>query len=409
MATNKLTAKFCENAPQGTHFDGEGLYLLVRPDGKRYWHMACYFDGKRKLLSFGSFPKVSLDKARKARKQTQELLDQGIDPVQHKKELKRTRVKEQEEKAIEEGFAFEQVARRLYDSKAGKVTDEYRNKMLRQLELHLFPAIGKKHINDIKGKELLAILRKVAEKTNHGRPMTYMASKLCQWAGEIFDYAMVEHDDFSNNPARTITKHLPSHKTKNMARIHFSQIADFLVALDNYNGHALTIAAIRLLLYTGMRQISARRAKWKDFDFDGAIWHRQPEKSDNRILNLPLPTQALEMLEEIKPLTLEGPDELALPSVSNPHHPMSEAAIGQALKRMGFDMVGHGIRGMVSTGLNELGFPPHIVEVQIGHKRESQVEAAYNKAEHFDERRKMMQYWADYLDEIKQKKLDEIN
>ncbi len=185
MAINKLTAKFCEIAPKGTHFDGEGLYLLVRPDGKRYWHMACYFGGKKKLLSFGSFPKISLDKARKARKNAQELLDQGIDPVQQKKELKNAHIKEQEEKAKIEGNTFEQITKRLYAAKAEKVTDEYRNKMLRQMELHLFPHIGKKHINDIKGKELLTILRQVAEKTNHGRPMTYMASKLCQWTTDL--------------------------------------------------------------------------------------------------------------------------------------------------------------------------------------------------------------------------------
>ena len=404
MATNKLTARFCQDAPQGTHFDGGGLYLLVRPDGKRYWHMACYLEGKRKLLSFGSFPKVSLDKARKARARAQELLDEGIDPVQHKKDLKQARIKKQEEQAAADGFTFEQVALRLYDSKAGKVTDEYRDKMKRALELHLFPQIGRKHVNDIKGKELLAILRDVAAKTNHGRPMTYMASKLCEWAGEIFDYAIAENDDLSSNPARAIRKHLPVHSTKNMARINFDQIYNFLKELDEYSGYALTKTAIYMLLYTGMRQISIRRAQWQDFDLDNATWNRKPEKSDPCILKLPLPTQAVEMLKAIKPLTLGKPDSFATPSVINPHNPMSEGAICQALERMKVNMVGHGIRGLVSTGLNELGYPPHIVEVQIGHKRKDQVEAAYNKAEYFDERRKMMQAWADYLDEIKNKK-----
>lgn len=405
VATNKLTAKFCEIASKGTHFDGEGLYLLVRPDGKRYWHMACYFEGKRKLLSFGSFPKISLDKARKARKKAQELLSQGIDPVQHKKDLKQSRVKAEELKAQAEGHSFEQVARRLYVAKAGKVTEEYRDRMLRQLELHLFPHIGKKHVNDIKGAELLAILRKVAEKTNHGRPMTYMASKLCQWSGEIFDYAMVENHEFTNNPSRAVGKHLPKHNTKNMARIRFSQLPEFMVKLDNYNGYELTKSAILLLLYTGMRQISVRRAQWKDFDFDSMIWHRQPEKGDSRIHKLPLPTQAIELLDNIKPLTIDKPDALAMPSVINPYNPMSEAAICQALKRMGYDMVGHGLRSVVSTGLNELGYPPHIVETQIGHKHKDRVEAAYNKAEYFEERGKMMQEWANYLDAIKQEEI----
>ena len=401
MATNKLTAKFCATAPKGTHFDGEGLYLLVRPDDKRYWHMACYCNGKRKLLSFGPFPKVTLEQARKARKKAQSLLDQGIDPVQHKKALKRARIQADEEQTKSEGNSFEQLATRLHAAKAGKVTDAARDRMLRQLELHLFPKIGKKHIEQIKGAELLAILHEVAEKTNHGRPMTYMAKKLCQWAGEVFDYAMVENHDFSNNPCRTVTKYLPKHTTQNMARIRFNELPQFLAALDNYPGHGITKAAIHLLLYTGMRQISVRRAHWQDFDMGNAIWHRQPEKSDNRVHDLPLPKQAIELLENIKPLSLNRPDALVLPSIYNQYQMMSEAAVSQALKRMGFSMVGHGLRSVVSTGLNELGYPPHIIEVQIGHKIPNQVEAAYNKATHFEERQKMMQAWANYLDKAK--------
>ena len=238
--------------------------------------------------------------------------------------------------------------------------------------------------------------------------MTYLARKLCQMASEVFDFAMVENHEFSNNPCRAVIKHLPAHAYKNMARIRFDELPEFLVALDEYKGRPLTKAAIRMLLYTGMRQISVRRAQKKDFDFNAAIWNRQPEKSDKRILQLPLPRRAIKVLEEIDEYTIGSPNALAFPSVMNPHNPMSEAAIGQALKRMKFEMVGHGLRSVVSTGLNELGYHPHIVEVQIGHKRKDQVEAAYNKAEYFDERRKMMQTWADYLDDIKRKYLEKL-
>ena len=117
--------------------------------------------------------------------------------------------------------------------------------------------------------------------------------------------------------------------------------------------------------------------------------------------DLPLPKQAIELLENIKPLSLNRPDALALPSIYNPRQMMSEAAVSQALKRMGFSMVGHGLRSVVSTGLNELGYPPHIIEVQIGHKIPNRVEVVYNKATHFEERQKMMQAWADHLDQAK--------
>lgn len=272
--------------------------------------------------------------------------------------------------------------------------------MLRQFEIHVFPIIGNKPIDEITGTELLNLFRSVATKTNHDRPMTYMAQKLCQWSGEVFDLASVENNDFSKNPCRTIIKHLPNHDTRHMARIRFEELPKFLKTLKAYNGHELTKAAIWILLYTGMRQASIRKALWQDFDLEAAIWNRQPEKSDKDILALPLPTQAVKLLKEIKLLAGGAPQNLALPSIRNPLHLMSEAAICQALDRMGFRMVGHGLRGVVSTGLNELDFPPHIVEMQIGHQKKSKVEAAYNDAKLFDERRKMMQTSADYLNAL---------
>lgn len=400
MANNKLNSKFCDNAKPGTHFDGDGLYLLVKPDGKRYWRMACYLNGKRKLLAFGSYPKVSLAKAREERNRAQELLAQGIDPVQHSKDIKQQYAEVQMQKAKADGNTFEQIAKRLHASKAGKTSEEYRNKMLRQLDIHLFPAIGHKAINEIKGSELLALFKNVAEKTNHDRPMTYMAKKLCQWTGEVFDLAHIENDDFAINPCRNIIKHLPNHSTKHMERIRFNELESFLQSLKAYGGHALTKAAIWMLLYTGMRQTSIRKAIWQDFDLEAAIWHRQPEKLDKAIHSLPLPAQAIKLLCEIKPFTGGKPEDLVFPSIRNPNHRMSEAAVCQALDRMGFKMVGHGLRGVVSTGLNEIGYRPHIVEVQIGHKRENSVEAAYNEAKHFDERREMIQTWANYLDSL---------
>jgi integrase len=320
--------------------------------------------------------------------------------VQQKKEKKQAHIQAIEKSAKEAGHTFEQIARRLHKAKAGKTSDESRNKMLRQLEIHVFPVVGNKHIVDIKGAELLELFRKVALKNNHGRPMTYMAKRLCQWCGEVFDFASVENNDFSNNPCRVIIKHLPTHTTQHMARIRFTELSKFLRALEAYNGHELTKAAIMMLLYTGMRQASIRRAQWQDFDMNAAVWYRQPEKTDKNVHAVPLPKQALALLEKIKPLTLAQPDALALPSTRSPHNPMSEASICQALERMEFRMVGHGIRGVVSTGLNELGYPPHLVELQLGHKNPNKVEAAYNKAEMLDDRRKMMQAWGDYLSEV---------
>lgn len=397
MATNKLKPKFCDTAPTGNHFDGEGLYLMVTPDLKRHWRMACYLNGKRKLLAFGRYPQTSLAQAREKRRNAQELLKQGIDPVQHERQIKAAQEQAKMESEIEAGNTFEQIARRLHESKRGRTIDEYRDKMLRQFELHVFPIIGHKALPDIAGRELLALFKSVAQKTVYGRPMTYMAKRLCQWAAEVYDFAIVEGAFSGANHCRVIIKHLPAHETKHMARVQYQELPKFIQALGEYNGHALTKAAIWMLLYTGQRQASVRRARWGDFDLAAAEWHRRPEKADKEVHTLPLPKQAVALLQATKPLTAQGDDDLAFPSVRSNFSPMSEASVCQAIKRMGFEMVGHGLRGVVSTGLNEQGFSPRLVEVQLGHKKSDSIEAAYNDAKHFKERAKMMQAWADHL------------
>ena len=385
-------------------FDGGGLFLQVMPTGSKLWRMKYrQTDGKENLLSFGKFPDVSLEQARQKREETRKLKAQGIDPSENRKVKQAEKKAESKAKDLEDSNTFERIARRLYESKQGRTTDDYRNTMLRQFELHLFPAIGAKNISAIEGRELFELLKTVADKTNsRGKPMTYMAKKLCQWSAEVYDLANVENSGFNlNNPCRSIIKFLPKHETEHMARISFDELPQFIQALQNYGGHVLTRATIWMLLYTGMRQTSVRHAQWSDFDLDKGIWNRKPEKSDRDVHMIPLPAQALNLLNEIRPLTEGSPAKLVFPSVFAGQLKMSEAAIGQAIERMGFAMTGHGLRGVVSTGLNELGFSPRLVEVQLGHKKSDAIEAAYNDAKHFADRRKMMQRWADYLDNLK--------
>ncbi len=384
-------------------FDGSGLYLEIFPTGSKLWRMKFrQANGKESRLSFGSYPGVSLEQARKKREEVRKLKAEGVNPVEKRKKLQAAKLAREEAVRVQDENTFEKVARRLYASKAGRTTDDYRNTMLRQFEIHLFPAIGEKNIADIEGKELFDLFSGIARKINaKGKPMTYMAKKLCQWTAEVYDLANVENSSFNlNNPCRSIIKFLPKHETEHMRRIRFSELPDFIPALQAYGGHVLTRAAIWMMLYTGVRQVSIRRAQWGDFDLDTAIWNRKPEKTDKAIHELPLPKQAVKMLETIRPFS-EGKANLVFPSVYANQLKMSEAAIGQAIERMGFAMTGHGLRGVVSTGLNELGFSPRLVEVQLGHKKGDAIEAAYNDARHLKDRRKMMQVWADYLEELK--------
>lgn len=385
-------------------FDGGGLYLEVFPTGSRLWRMKFrQANGKESRLSFGAYPDVSLEQARQKREEARKLKAEGIDPVENRKEQQAAKLAQVEAVRDQDESTFEKVARRLHASKAGRTTEDYRNTMLRQFELHLFPAIGQKHIADIEGKELYALFKSVADKVNsRGKPMTYMAKKLCQWSAEVYDLANVENSSFNlNNPCRSIVKFLPKHETEHMARIGFDELPQFIQALQNYGGHVLTKAAIWMLLYTGMRQTSVRHAQWSDFDLDKGIWNRKPEKSDRDIHMIPLPVQAVKLLHDIRPLSQGSMGNLVFPSVFAGQLKMSEAAMGQAIERMGFAMTGHGLRGVVSTGLNELGFSPRLVEVQLGHKKGDAIEAAYNDAKHLNDRLKMMQKWADYLERMK--------
>lgn len=382
--------------------DGKGLGLVVTSKGSKLWRMRTRINGRPAVFSFGEYPQISLERARKRRDEVRKLVAEGIDPRDAKKEQAAAKKAAEEAKAIQDNRTFEKLARRLYASKAGRTTDDYRNTMLRQFELHLFPAIGEKNIADIEGKELFDLFCGISGKLNaRGKPMTYMAKKLCQWTAEVYDLANVENSSFNlNNPCRSIIKFLPKHETEHMRRIRFSELPDFILALQAYGGHVLTKAAIWMMLYTGVRQASIRNAQWSDFDMRAAIWNRKPEKSDKGIHELPLPKQAVKVLEMIRGLS-DGKGDLVFPSVYASQLKMSEAAIGQAIERMGFAMTGHGLRGVVSTGLNELGFSPRLVEVQLGHKKGDAIEAAYNDARHLKDRRKMMQAWADYLEGLK--------
>ena len=382
--------------------DGKGLGLVVTSKGSNLWRMRTRINGRPAVFSFGEYPQISLERARKRRDEVRKLVAEGIDPRDAKKEQAAAKKAAEEAKAIQDNRTFEKLARRLYASKAGRTTDDYRNTMLRQFELHLFPAIGEKNIADIEGKELFDLFCGISGKLNaRGKPMTYMAKKLCQWTAEVYDLANVENSSFNlNNPCRSIIKFLPKHETEHMRRIRFSELPDFILALQAYGGHVLTKAAIWMMLYTGVRQASIRNAQWSDFDMRAAIWNRKPEKSDKGIHELPLPKQAVKVLEMIRGLS-DGKGDLVFPSVYASQLKMSEAAIGQAIERMGFAMTGHGLRGVVSTGLNELGFSPRLVEVQLGHKKGDAIEAAYNDARHLKDRRKMMQAWADYLEGLK--------
>lgn len=409
-----LTAKQIENAkPKGKDYslpDGGGLGLVVTSKGSKLWRMRPRFGGKYIVLSFGEYPHVSLEQARKKRDEAKKLIAEGKDP--------RLAKKEQQTAKQETVFSFERLTRKLIESKKDKVTAGYLNQFVGGMEKHIFPVIGDRDIREIEGRELLDLFMSISHKQNNkGNPMTYIARKACQWSAEVFDFASIEIPGFYLNPCRAVIKHLPEHKHEKTKRIPFSQVGAFIRALDDFGGYPTTRAAIWMLLYTGMRQASVRRAEWADFDLEAGIWNRKPEKRDENIHVLPLPVQAVRMLESLK--LISGQNRLVFPSeyANGRPIPFSDATITKAIRGMGFDMTGHGLRGVVTTGLNELskqkkvfirmGIDKSVVETQVGHIVHG-VAGRYDDSKYLETRRKMMQVWADYLEGLKVGKITRI-
>lgn len=377
--------------------DGDALFAVVYPSGEKSWLMRPKFKGAEIPLVLGRYPDISLFEARRLCDEVHSQIRAGIDPRQAKKDAER-------QNEAQKDNTFEKVARRLYESKKGKTTDDYRNRMLRQLEIHMFPVIGKKTMQEITGRELLELFQTTARKLSKtGKPMTYMAKKLCSWTGEVYGLFNVETGFTVPNPCGEITKILPKHVGQNARQVKQDLIGDFVRALESYGGHFYTKAAMWMMLYTGFRTASIRRAKWKDIDLKKKVWNRIPEKRDKNIHVVPLPRQAVALLRKLKDMTGGDADGYVFPSgyFYRPKQ-MSENDVTQAVNRMGFDATGHGLMGTVQTALNEMGYDPRMVEIQVGHSIKNPVEAAYNKAKLFEPRKKMMQEWADKLDTYKE-------
>jgi integrase len=390
--------------------DGGGLFVLVKrmADGKdaKFWRMRYTLNGKRNMLGFGQYPEISLARARAWRDEMRELLRQGIDPVKRDKEAKAAEVAQEVQEARDAGNTLEQVTRRMLESKKGKVGEAHRARMAQTLEKYVFKTLGAKNINEVTGAEIMKLCQGVAEETNNsGNKKTYTAGRIAEYLEQVFDFGMVEESyKRGGNPALRLKKFLPKHEEQNMPRIAFEELPAFVKALRRYGGHERTRAAMWMLLYTGMRTASVRRATWGDFDLDGALWERKPEKGDKNVLTLPLPRQAVAILRNLNAMAKDegrdGEGWHVFYSVSlHSNEGMSDGTITHAIKRMKFDMTGHGLRGLVSTALNELGFSERLVEMQLGHKLQG-VEGAYNKSERLGDRRVMMQRWADFLDAL---------
>jgi integrase len=370
--------------------DGEGMFLLVAPTGSKYWRLRYSYGGKEKLLALGVYPVVSLMDAREKRFAARKLLAAGLDPSDAKREAKR-QIK------LKVANTFEAVAREWFEQRKHEWVDKYGERLMARMETYAFPKIGHRPIADLTAPDILEMLRVVEAKgvldTTH---------RVMQTTGQIFLYAIATGRAV-RNPVPDLRGAIKAPVTKHHAYLKPRELPEFLRRLEAYEGADLTKHALRLLLLTFVRTTELRAAKWSEIDFERAEWRIPEERMKMREQHIvPLSRQSLEILHKLKPIS--GFREHIFPNVKHPLSFMSENTMLYALYRMGYHLrtTGHGFRSTASTVLNENGFEADVIERQLAHSERNAVRAAYNHAQYLSERRRMMQWWADYLDKAAQ-------
>ena len=387
--------------------DGFGMFLRVTPKGSKYWQMAYRFEGKQKIFSIGVYPVVSLSDARQRRDEARRLLAQGIDPNAKKqaevKELKAKRDKTR---------TFAVVAKAWFSTKT-KWSKDYGDSVWKRLETYVFPTIGDKDVAELDTGDLLVPVKKV-------EALGYLevTMRIQQYITAILRHA-VQQKLIRHNPAYDMEGAVQKPQTEHRPALELEEIPQLLKKIAEYKGRRLTILAIQLNLMIFIRSSELRFARWSEIDFKSKLWviPEQREAIENvkhstrgakmkRKHFVPLCKQAMRILKEIRQLTYEEghDDRLIFTGCYDSFKPMSENTINKALRNMGYDtkqdICGHGFRTLACSALIESGlWSEDAVELQMSHKESNSVRAAYtHKAKHLEQRRLMLQWWADFLD-----------
>ncbi len=366
--------------------DGGGLYLHIQRSGK-YWRLKYHYNGKEKLLAIGVFPKISLAKARREREKAKEQLSQGVDPSAQRR-ARRASLSEVTEDTLEA------LGREWWESvHRHRVVPSHAERNLRRMERHLFPMLGRRPVAEVTSAELLQALRRI-ERAGH-LETAHRVRTLC---GQVYRYA-VATGRAERDIAAALRDALRAPETEHHAAIVSpTEIGPLLRAIDGYGGEPATRSALWLSALLFVRPGELRNAEWKDFYLDAAEWHFTPSKGGQPFV-LPLPRQAVATLREME--SLSGRGRYVFPSARGKGRPMSEATVNAALQRMGFIdvMTAHGFRATARTILVEhLNYPAEYVEQQLGHVVRDATGRAYNRTTHLEQRRSMLQAWADYLE-----------
>lgn len=371
-------------------FDGRGLYLEVAPSGGRLWRFKYRLAGKEKRISLGTYPDVGLKEARDRLDAVRKQVASGLDPSEQRKAEKVARVEQVEN-------TFEAIAREWYAMHSRKWAASHGEKIIRRLELNIFPWIGKRPIREVTAPELLAVLRRI--ESRGANETTHRAMQNC---GRVFRYAIAT-GRAERDPSRDLIGALAPVIERHHASITEPKaVGALLRAIEGYRGSYVTKCALRLASLVFVRPGELRFAEWLEFNLGEAEWRIPAARMKMRQPHIvPLSTQAVAILRDLEPLT--GGERFLFPGAMNKDRAMSENTVNAALRRLGYsgdEMTGHGFRSMASTLLNEKGWNRDAIERQLAHSERDAIRAAYNYAEHLPERRKMMQAWANYLDDL---------
>jgi len=401
--TNQLTElSIKQSKPKDKQYkltDGEGMYLRVYPNGSKYWQLQFWFEGKQKILSFGVWPVISLKEARDKRFVAKKIIKEGINPIEEKKEILKSHNFIQEEEKLRETTTFNMVAKEWFSRQSLQWTERHSRGVLSSLNMHVYPDLGEMPISSILKQDIISTLRKLeAEGKNE------TCYRIRQKIEAIFSYAEVE-GHCTGNPAKGLQQILTKPQPKSQNSLPISALPEFLEKIiADKAAIPTTVLAMKFIILTFVRTQELRFADWKEFVIDSSepLWVIPADRMKMRkIHHVPLSRQAVNILNEMQKYS--GKEGYVFPQYYNSKKAMSENTLLYFSNRLGYSgrHTIHGFRSVASTVLNESRkWHPDVIERQLAHQESNKVRKAYNRAEHLNERRKMMQWWSDYIESL---------
>ncbi len=401
--TNQLTELSIKQAkPQDKQYkltDGEGMYLRVYPNGSKYWQLQFWLDGKQKILSFGVWPNISLKEARDKRFEAKKIIQEGINPIEKKKDILKSHHLIQEEEKLKGITTFNMVAKEWFRRQSLQWTERHSRGVLSSLNMHVYPDLGEMPIASILKQDVISTLRKLeAEGKNE------TCYRIRQKIEAIFSYAEIE-GHCTGNPAKDLQQILTKPQPKSHNSLPISVLPEFLKKMNEDKAAApTTLLAMKFIILTFVRTQELRFADWKEFDIDSSepLWVIPADRMKmKKIHHVPLSRQAVNLLHEMQQYS--GKEGYVFPQYYNSKKAMSNNTLLYFSNRLGYAGRNtiHGFRATVSTVLNESRkWHPDVIERQLSHQEKNKVRDAYNRAEHLDERRRMMQWWSNYIESL---------